>query len=104
MRRYVSPARPRPETSWLTIFPPYAPGRSFQGLILALQRFWADQGCVILQPYDMEVGAGTFHPATTLRALGPKRWNAAYVQPSRRPKDGRYARTRTGCSTTTSSR
>jgi len=66
------------------------PVRSFQGLILALQRFWADQGCVILQPYDMEVGAGTFHPATTLRALGPKRWNAAYVQPSRRPKDGRY--------------
>src|SRR6195256_5436089 len=62
------------------------PERSFQGLILALQRFWADQGCVILQPYDMEVGAGTFHPATTLRALGPKRWNAAYVQPSRRPK------------------
>ena len=66
------------------------PERSFQGLILALQRFWADQGCVILQPYDMEVGAGTFHPATTLRALGPKSWNAAYVQPSRRPKDGRY--------------
>jgi glycyl-tRNA synthetase alpha chain len=66
------------------------PERSFQGLILALQRFWADQGCVILQPYDMEVGAGTFHPATMLRALGPKAWNAAYVQPSRRPKDGRY--------------
>jgi len=66
------------------------PERSFQGLILALQRFWADQGCVLLQPYDMEVGAGTFHPATTLRALGPKPWNAAYVQPSRRPKDGRY--------------
>ncbi|HYW59141.1 MAG TPA: glycine--tRNA ligase subunit alpha [Xanthobacteraceae bacterium] len=66
------------------------PERSFQGLILALQRFWADHGCVILQPYDMEVGAGTFHPATTLRALGPKPWNAAYVQPSRRPKDGRY--------------
>ena len=66
------------------------PERSFQGLILALQRFWAEQGCVILQPYDMEMGAGTFHPATTLRALGPKRWNAAYVQPSRRPKDGRY--------------
>jgi glycyl-tRNA synthetase alpha chain len=67
-----------------------APSRSFQGLILALQRYWADWGCVILQPYDMEVGAGTFHPATTLRALGPKPWNAAYVQPSRRPKDGRY--------------
>jgi glycyl-tRNA synthetase alpha chain len=66
------------------------PERSFQGLILALQRYWADYGCVILQPYDMEVGAGTFHPATVLRALGPKPWNAAYVQPSRRPKDGRY--------------
>jgi glycyl-tRNA synthetase alpha chain len=71
--------------------PPHMrPERSFQGLILALQRYWADWGCVILQPYDMEVGAGTFHPATTLRALGPKTWNAAYVQPSRRPKDGRY--------------
>ena len=67
-----------------------APQTSFQGLILTLQRFWAAQGCVILQPYDMEVGAGTFHPATTLRALGPKPWKAAYVQPSRRPKDGRY--------------
>jgi glycyl-tRNA synthetase alpha chain len=64
--------------------------RSFQELILALQQFWAREGCVILQPYDMEVGAGTFHPATTLRALGPKPWRAAYVQPSRRPKDGRY--------------
>ncbi|GAB3125360.1 glycine--tRNA ligase subunit alpha [Novispirillum itersonii] len=64
--------------------------KSFQQLILTLQQFWADQGCVILQPYDMEVGAGTFHPATTLRALGPERWNAAYVQPSRRPTDGRY--------------
>jgi len=63
---------------------------SFQDLILRLQRFWADQGCVIVQPYDMEVGAGTFHPATTLRALGPEPWNAAYVQPSRRPTDGRY--------------
>jgi glycyl-tRNA synthetase alpha chain len=71
--------------------PPHMrPERSFQGLILALQRYWADYGCVILQPYDMEVGAGTFHPATTLRALGPNPWNAAYVQPSRRPKDGRY--------------
>jgi glycyl-tRNA synthetase alpha chain len=71
--------------------PPHMrPDRSFQGLILALQRYWADWGCVILQPYDMEVGAGTFHPATTLRALGPKPWRAAYVQPSRRPKDGRY--------------
>jgi glycyl-tRNA synthetase alpha chain len=66
------------------------PERSFQGLILALQRYWADYGCVVLQPFDMEVGAGTFHPATTLRALGPKPWRAAYVQPSRRPKDGRY--------------
>ena len=66
------------------------PTESFQDLILALQQFWGEQGCVILQPYDMEVGAGTFHPATTLRALGPKPWNAAYVQPSRRPKDGRY--------------
>jgi glycyl-tRNA synthetase alpha chain len=66
------------------------PERSFQGMIFALQRFWAEQGCTILQPYDMEVGAGTFHPATTLRALGPKPWKAAFVQPSRRPKDGRY--------------
>ncbi|MBZ9883275.1 glycine--tRNA ligase subunit alpha [Mesorhizobium sp. CA10] len=66
------------------------PSRSFQGLILTLHNYWADYGCLILQPYDMEVGAGTFHPATTLRALGPLRWNAAYVQPSRRPKDGRY--------------
>ena len=71
--------------------PPHMrPDRSFQGLILTLQRYWADYGCVVLQPYDMEVGAGTFHPATTLRSLGPRRWNAAYVQPSRRPKDGRY--------------
>jgi glycyl-tRNA synthetase alpha chain len=70
--------------------PAMDPTRSFQGLLLTLQRFWAERGCVILQPYDMEVGAGTFHPATTLRALGPKPWKAAYVQPSRRPKDGRY--------------
>jgi glycyl-tRNA synthetase alpha chain len=63
---------------------------SFQDLILRLQTFWAGKGCVILQPYDMEMGAGTFHPATTLRALGPKPWKAAYVQPSRRPTDGRY--------------
>ncbi len=62
----------------------------FQGLILTLQDYWANLGCVILQPYDMEVGAGTFHPATTLRALGPETWRAAYVQPSRRPTDGRY--------------
>jgi glycyl-tRNA synthetase alpha chain len=66
------------------------PRNSFQGLILTLQSFWAEQGCVILQPYDMQMGAGTFHTATTLRALGPKPWKAAYVQPSRRPKDGRY--------------
>jgi len=66
------------------------PQNSFQGLILALHDYWSEYGCVILQPYDMEVGAGTFHPATTLRALGPKPWNAAYVQPSRRPTDGRY--------------
>ena len=71
--------------------PPHMrPERSFQGLILTLQRFWAEQGCLVLQPYDMEMGAGTFHPATTLRALGPRPWRAAYVQPSRRPKDGRY--------------
>ncbi|MGX1097850.1 glycine--tRNA ligase subunit alpha [Amorphus sp. MBR-141] len=69
---------------------PLSPKTSFQGLILTLQRFWAGQGCVVLQPYDMEVGAGTFHPATTLRALGPRPWKAAYVQPSRRPTDGRY--------------
>ncbi|WP_193370181.1 glycine--tRNA ligase subunit alpha [Pelagibius marinus] len=66
------------------------PETCFQRLILRLQDFWARQGCVILQPYDMEVGAGTFHPATTLRALGPGSWKAAYVQPSRRPTDGRY--------------
>ena len=63
---------------------------TFQGLVLALQQYWAAEGCVILQPYDMEMGAGTFHPATFLRAIGPERWNAAYVQPSRRPTDGRY--------------
>ena len=63
---------------------------SFQDLILTLQHYWSDQGCVLLQPYDMEMGAGTFHPATTLRALGPEAWKAAYVQPSRRPTDGRY--------------
>lgn len=70
--------------------PALRPKDAFQDLILTLQSFWSAQGCVILQPYDMEVGAGTFHPATTLRALGPKPWSAAYVQPSRRPKDGRY--------------
>ena len=66
------------------------PTGSFQDLILTLHHYWSEKGCVILQPYDMEVGAGTFHPATTLRSLGPKPWAAAYVQPSRRPKDGRY--------------
>ncbi|MDD3450427.1 MAG: glycine--tRNA ligase subunit alpha [Gammaproteobacteria bacterium] len=74
---------------------PAATGRghdatTFQGLILALQDYWARQGCVLLQPLDMEVGAGTFHPATFLRAIGPEPWSAAYVQPSRRPTDGRY--------------
>ncbi|MCQ0091666.1 glycine--tRNA ligase subunit alpha [Roseovarius sp. M141] len=64
--------------------------RSFQDIILRLQSYWAAQGCAIMQPYDMEVGAGTFHPATTLRSLGPRPWAAAYVQPSRRPTDGRY--------------
>jgi len=67
-----------------------ASGSSFQALILKLQHYWAAQGCVLLQPYDIEVGAGTFHPATALRALGPEAWRAAYVQPSRRPTDGRY--------------
>jgi glycyl-tRNA synthetase alpha chain len=62
----------------------------FQDVILALQKFWAKKGCVLIQPYDMEVGAGTFHPATLLRTLGPEPWNVAYVQPSRRPTDGRY--------------
>jgi len=65
-------------------------GLSFQDMILTLQRFWGAKGCVLLQPYDLEMGAGTFHPATTLRALGSKPWNAAYVQPCRRPTDGRY--------------
>ena len=66
------------------------PMQTFQDLILTLQNFWAATGCVLLQPYDLEVGAGTFHTATFLRAIGPEPWNAAYVQPSRRPKDGRY--------------
>ena len=68
-----------------------SPGaRSFQDMILALHDYWSAQGCLILQPYDMRMGAGTVHPATTLRALGPEPWKAAYVQPSRRPTDGRY--------------
>ncbi|MCY4031095.1 MAG: glycine--tRNA ligase subunit alpha [Hyphomicrobiales bacterium] len=66
------------------------PEPSFQQIILTLQTYWSGKGCALLQPYDMEVGAGTFHPATALRALGPKPWKAAYVQPSRRPADGRY--------------
>lgn len=66
------------------------PMLTFQQIILKLQSYWADQGCALLQPYDMEVGAGTSHTATFLRALGPEPWKAAYVQPSRRPKDGRY--------------
>ena len=70
--------------------PENAQNNSFQNLILKLHAYWSARGCVILQPYDMEVGAGTFHPATTLRALGPTPWKAAYVQPSRRPTDGRY--------------
>ena len=65
---------------------------TFQDLVFNLQKFWSKYGCVILQPYDLEVGAGTFHPATTLRSLGPKPWKAAYVQPSRRPTDGRYGK------------
>jgi glycyl-tRNA synthetase alpha chain len=77
-------------TETKTTLAPMDPRKSFQGLLLTLQQFWAGEGCVILQPYDMEMGAGTFHPATTLRALGSKPWRAAYVQPSRRPKDGRY--------------
>jgi glycyl-tRNA synthetase alpha chain len=67
-----------------------SPTTSFQDLILTLHQYWGERGCVVLQPYDMEVGAGTFHPATTLRSVGPRPWAAAYVQPSRRPKDGRY--------------
>ena len=81
----AAPSADRPD-----VFRSEDPRHSFQGLILTLHRYWAAQGCVVLQPYDMEVGAGTFHPATTLRALGPRPWRAAYVQPSRRPTDGRY--------------
>lgn len=78
----MSPTKTKP--------PEAASVRCFQDIILTLQNYWAAQGCAILQPYDEQVGAGTLHPATTLRALGPKPWRAAYVQPSRRPKDGRY--------------
>lgn len=64
--------------------------RTFQGLIQSLQAYWAEQGCVVMQPYDNEMGAGTFHPSTFLRSIGPEPWRAAYVQPCRRPTDGRY--------------
>ena len=77
---------------------------SFQQIILTLQDYWSKQGCALLQPYDMEVGAGTSHTATFLRALGPEPWKAAYVQPSRRPKDGRYGENPIACSTTTNTR
>ena len=86
----TAPTKQKRKTTPARSVPGLSPRTGFQDLILTLQQFWARQGCVILQPYDMEVGAGTFHPATTLRALGPRPWNAAYVQPSRRPKDGRY--------------
>jgi len=86
----VKTSSPMPSASAAATTPPLRPREAFQDLILTLQQFWGAQGCVVLQPYDMEVGAGTFHPATTLRSLGPKPWSACYVQPSRRPKDGRY--------------
>lgn len=70
---------------------------TFQGMILALQQYWAQQGCVIMQPLDLEVGAGTFHPATFLRAIGPKHWRTAFVQPCRRPADGRYGENPNRC-------
>ena len=70
---------------------------SFQDIILTLQNFWSQQGCIIVQPYDIEMGAGTYHPATFLRAIGPEPWNAAYVQPCRRPKDGRYGENPNRC-------
>jgi glycyl-tRNA synthetase alpha chain len=86
--------RPPPQDStsarFMTVAATPARPQSFQDIILTLHAFWAAQGCVILQPYDVEMGAGTFHPATTLRALGPAPWRAAYVQPCRRPSDGRY--------------
>src|SRR3712207_57061 len=85
----VAKARPM-QTASLAEAPARANPPSFQELILRLHAYWSAQGCLVLQPYDMEVGAGTFHPATTLRALGPKPWRAAYAQPSRRPADGRY--------------
>ena len=86
----VKPAPKAPSKKPSMPPPKLQPTQSFQDLILTLAQFWGQQGCVVLQPYDMEVGAGTFHPATVLRALGPRPWNACYVQPSRRPTDGRY--------------
>ncbi len=74
----------------MSSIPAAAAAKTFQGMILALQNYWSQQGCVLLQPLDMEVGAGTFHPATFLRSIGPEPWRTAYVQPSRRPTDGRY--------------
>jgi glycyl-tRNA synthetase alpha chain len=94
---YAAPQRPLADAESIRQSPPNTVNRekrsvalSFQDLILTLHRYWSAQGCVLLQPYDMEMGAGTFHPATVLRALGPDPWKAAYVQPSRRPTDGRY--------------
>ena len=77
---------------------------TFQELLMTLERFWAERGCVIQQPYDIEVGAGTFNPATLLRVLGPEPWNVAYVEPSRGPPTGATARTPTACSTTINTR
>src|SRR5437660_9372937 len=90
MSRRARAAAARPAVRARSDAMPPKSSTSFEGLFLAFQRYWAAQGCVILQPYDIEVGAGTFHPATALRALGPEPWRAAYVQPSRRPTDGRY--------------
>ena len=81
-----------------------APMLTFQQTILRLQEYWNDQGCALLQPIDIEVGAGTSHTATFLRAIGPEPWRAGYVQPSRRPKDARYGEIRTGCTSTTNTR
>jgi glycyl-tRNA synthetase alpha chain len=87
--KYNTESLTKPRFKLLGVVVPSLP-TTFQTLILALQEYWANQGCVLQQPYDMEVGAGTFHPATFLRAIGPEPWSAAYVQPSRRPTDGRY--------------
>ena len=88
----VDPPSSAPLHPRAVLHPRTSPAKAltFQDMILTLQHYWSDRGCVILQPYDIEVGAGTFHPATVLRALGPEPWRAAYVQPSRRPSDGRY--------------